>query len=114
MYKAVTCFTNKVLQLTSILLGENWRRQGLIVFIYTVPFAVAAVDLLSTTGASPYNSDTAAGDSIVEVVSANGRYVLFSSLAKDLASQSNSVPYSWPGRQTMNVYLRDRMLGTTR
>ncbi|MGA2243122.1 MAG: hypothetical protein ABSH11_13940 [Verrucomicrobiota bacterium] len=46
------------------------------------------------------------GDSVAPWISDNGRYVVFSSLANDVAPGGNS-------QQVLNVYLRDRSLDTT-
>src|ERR1700689_329342 len=48
------------------------------------------------------------GDSSAPVLSADGRYVLFASLANNLVSSSNGIPLPTLFTPRMNVFLRDR------
>ena len=53
------------------------------------------------------------GDSWLPIVSADGRYVLFSSTANNLVLITNQAPIPALIPATLNVYLRDRALKTT-
>ncbi len=72
-----------------------------------VPLANAApVQLLSSRNPAVSLPAGGDGDSIAPVISPNGRYVVFSSVANDLTPGGN-------GRFVLNVYLRDRTANTT-
>jgi WD40-like Beta Propeller Repeat len=73
----------------------------------------AFLQLVSQPDPSLLTSDGAGGDSVDAIISLDGRYVLFASTASNLILSSNGVaiPSSFP--VNMNVYLRDRISGTT-
>src|SRR5512133_2716455 len=54
------------------------------------------------------------GDSINPIITSDGRFVLFASSANNLAVTDGNTVYFPPGVQRLNVYLRDRTLGTTK
>jgi hypothetical protein len=95
--------------------GENFnqQRRSLLTLVcllmagMIIPLANALpVQLLSARNPSvplPAGGD---GDSIVPVISPDGRYVVFSSEANDLVPGGN-------GRFALNIYLRDRIANTT-
>lgn len=113
LYKVVTRFRETRLPLGNHCKECHWLSLIMIAIVFALSSAVKGIDLISATDVSIPQSDSGSGDSILEVISVNGRYVLFASAAKDLATQTNSTPYSWMRRTTMNVYLRDRLLRTT-
>ncbi|HUC85081.1 MAG TPA: hypothetical protein VL970_07810, partial [Candidatus Acidoferrales bacterium] len=67
-----------------------------------------ATQLVSQTAAALDGGGHANGDSGPSIISADGRYVLFSSAANNLVAMANTnpIPLLIPAR--MNVYLRDR------
>src|SRR5512140_1709889 len=69
------------------------------------PVSVPDSDVAAMAGGS--------GDSINPMVSADGRYILFASSANNLALTASNTPYLAAGVQHLNVYRRDRTLGTT-
>lgn len=83
---------------------------GILIALATATAWCGTVQPVSIEGsASPCASG--GGDSGAAVISADGRYVLFSSPAANLTS-SNAMPVSLTPK--LNVYLRDRVNGTTR
>jgi Tol biopolymer transport system component len=73
----------------------------------------AAVDLVSVPDTSFSPPASAGGDSYVSLISADGRYVVFTSTANNLARRSNGAPYILTAPLKMNAFLRDRVAGTT-
>ena len=68
--------------------------------------------LISVVNLAPGAPAGGGGDSMLPIISPDGRYVLFSSAAHNLMLLSNNpVPVPLPPR--LNVYLRDRINGTT-
>ncbi len=66
---------------------------------------------------TPNPAQTAAsggGDSLNPVISPDGRYVLFSSSANNLVSNTNGVAFQSLSPAPLNVFLRDRTNGVTR
>ena len=53
----------------------------------------------------------AAGDSMLPIPSADGRYVLFASTANNLSLTSSNTPYPSLFPSRLNVYMRDRTTG---
>ncbi len=53
------------------------------------------------------------GDSYMAFVTSDGRYVLFGSTANNLTASTVGGPYLLPLPQKINVFLRDRNMGTT-
>jgi Tol biopolymer transport system component len=72
-----------------------------------------AAELGSVPDASFSAPVSGGDDSFVSSMSPNGRYVLFSSTANNLAKRTNGLPYLLPRPSAVNVFLRDRTLGTT-
>ncbi|HTB85803.1 MAG TPA: hypothetical protein VK742_19320 [Candidatus Sulfotelmatobacter sp.] len=69
---------------------------------------------IATAGSPSFNPPTSGGgDSGLPVISRNGQYVLFSSAANNLVLNSNGLPYRQAYPVGMNVFLRDRSLGST-
>jgi len=77
------------------------------------PVIANAVDLLSVPAASSSASITAGGDSYASLISADGRYVVFTSTANNLVHRTNGAPYILSAPLKMNAFLRDRIQGTT-
>jgi WD40-like Beta Propeller Repeat len=78
-----------------------------------LPFTAAALDLLSGPGTSFSLPASAGGDSYNQILSADGRYVVFTSSANNLARRSGGAPYILPVPLKLNAFLRDRVQGTT-
>src|SRR5882724_3931582 len=79
------------------------------------PFSAAAgfLQLISQPTSPPAPLTSGGGDSWSPMISPDGRYVLFASSAVNLALMSNnaSIPAVFP--VPLNVFLRDRVAGTT-
>ena len=75
--------------------------------------SASPIQLVSSRNASLTPTKGGNGDSGPAIISSDGRYVLFSSAANNLALtvSSNPIPVLIPAR--INVYLRDRTNGTT-
>ncbi|MGZ5566725.1 MAG: hypothetical protein ACXWKG_06900, partial [Limisphaerales bacterium] len=56
---------------------------------------------------------SAGGDSLAPMLTPDGRFVLFSSTAANLATNANGAPLSQTFPAKLNVFLRDRTFGTT-
>jgi hypothetical protein len=78
-----------------------------------IPLFAHAIDLLSVPAPSFSPPASAGGDSYVAAISADGRYVLFSSTANNLAHRSNNAPYLLPHPGKLNAFVHDRVSGTT-
>lgn len=74
---------------------------------------LSAADLASVPDTTFSLSVSGSGNSFLNGMSSDGRYVLFASGAKNLAKRTNGLPFSAPGVFTANAFLRDRQLGTT-
>lgn len=96
----------------SHLVKNLFRWVGATIFL-VLPFKATALDLLSVPDVSFVAPASAGGDSYATCISPDGRYVLFSSAAENLAVRTNGVPYVTPRLMAMNVFLRDRIMGTT-
>ncbi len=81
----------------------------------SVFFAVvgSAQPTLVSVANSPVSSATAGGDSLGPIISRDGRYVLFSSSADNLTTNTNGFAFAPAYSAVMNVYLYDRTNGTT-
>ena len=73
----------------------------------------SAAELGSVPDASFSPPVSGGDDSFVSCMSPDGRYVLFSSTANNLAKRTNGLPYLLPRPSAVNVFLRDRTSGTT-
>jgi Tol biopolymer transport system component len=78
-----------------------------------VSLGAFAADLVSVPSASFTPPTSGGGDSFVSRMSPDGRYVLFSSTANNLAQRTNGLPYLLPRLGALNVFLRDRTQGAT-
>lgn len=95
-------------------LKKRWRCLAtFLVAGVMLPFVATALDLVSTPGASFSPPVSAGGDSYMPIISADGRYVLFGSTANNLSKKTNGSPYLLPRPEKINVFLRDRVQGTT-
>ena len=74
----------------------------------------AFAQLISVRGDSPFIPAGGSGDSEAAVLSADGRYVLFESMAANLVVISNPAPVSGLQPSRLNVFLRDRISATTK
>src|SRR5690242_9264273 len=86
---------------------------ALLPLAFAPAFPSFAVELGSVPDASFSPPASGSDDSFVSSISPDGRYVLFSSTANNLARRTNGLPYLLPRPSAMNVFLRDRTLGTT-
>src|SRR5689334_20129574 len=75
-----------------------------------LPAAIASVQLVSRIDSSATPPAGGDGSSGLPIISADGRYVLFASTANNLVLTNNN-NFALP--QRMNVFLRDRVAGTT-
>lgn len=75
--------------------------------------AAAALQFVSRPNNSEAVPAGGSSDSEAAVISADGRYVLFESLAANLVVISNPPPMSGLQARRQNVFLRDRIAGTT-
>ena len=75
--------------------------------------AAAPLQAISTLDASISPTLAGGGDSSNPFLSPDGRYMLFASTANNLALTSSNIAMIPSGFQRLNVYLRDRMNGTT-
>ncbi len=73
----------------------------------------ANLDLATTPSSGFSPPASGAGDSVLPVISADGRYVLFGSTANNLALGPDGAPFGIVRPLTRNVFLRDRAMGTT-
>ena len=78
-----------------------------------LPLRATAVDLISVPDASFASPTSGGGDSYVNIISADGRYVLFYSSANNLARRTNGAPYVLTAPLKQNAFVRDRVQGTT-
>jgi Tol biopolymer transport system component len=69
--------------------------------------------LLSTPDPNQAPSAGGGGDSLAPIISPDGRYVVFSSLANNLVLTSNGLPIPLQVPPKLNVFLRDRTNQTT-
>ena len=92
-----------------------WRYLAMSVLLVRLAFPAHAGSLQLVSAADPSLGPPAggSGDSWAPVISADGRYVLFASLANNVVSNSvaGPLPVLFPPR--LNVFLRDRANGTT-
>jgi WD40-like Beta Propeller Repeat len=91
----------------------NWRR-GVLMILFFGPAILSLaqnVQLVSTLGGQP--SAGGNGESYLSMVTPEGRYVLFSSTANNLAPTNSDGPVPGLRMPRLNVFLRDRVAGTT-
>ena len=95
--------------------GIRFMKVILVILFTWAAWAVTAapLQLASQTDASFAPSDSAGGDSVLPIVSPDGRFVLFASSANNLALTSNNMPYRAAKFTCLNSYLRDRTSNTT-
>jgi hypothetical protein len=94
---------------------SKWCILLLIFLMMHAGFLVSAnsLQLVSLRASSPASSNGGNGDSGPAIISPDGRYVLFSSAANNLALAVNSNPIPVLIPACINVYLRDRTNGKT-
>lgn len=91
----------------------HWFVLALFLASFAVSGLAASMQTATVVNSTIGSPVGAGGDSLSAVVSANGRYVLFSSSANNLVLNSNNAPISIGCPPKMNVYLRDRTNATT-
>ena len=92
---------------------QNWRR-GVLMILFFCPAVLCFaqnLQLVSAAGGQP--SAGGNGESYLSMVTPDGRYVLFSSTANNLAPTNSDGPVPGLMLSQLNVFLRDRMAGTT-
>lgn len=93
-------------------LTKTWRGAALLIALCTLNFsAVSAVQLDSVSALAP--AAGGGGDSVAPILSPDGRYVLFTSVANNLSVTSSNTPYRAASGPRLNVFLRDRTNATT-
>ena len=92
----------------------NLRVLGLAVFLASGIFSVSAQPVqLANSQNTALASASASGDSYNPAISPDGRYVLFSSSANNLVTDTNGTAFLALVPARLNVFLRDRTNGTT-
>src|SRR5262252_990439 len=91
------------------------RRLGLCAFVICTLLSAAAAPLQLVSVRDPGQAPPAggSGDSWGPVISPDGRFVLFSSIANNLVVTSNGNAIPFLVAPHLNVFLRDRLAGTT-
>jgi Tol biopolymer transport system component len=92
-----------------------WRRTALLLVTLGLAGQVSAdpFQLLSTVDPAQPPPAGGGGDSLAPVISPDGRYLLFASLANNLVLTSNTTPIPLQFSPKLNVFLRDRTNLTT-
>ena len=95
---------------------SNWRSGVLAasLLLFACWSADADFQLVSSLDGSVSPPAGGNGDSYLPVISPDGRYVLFASTANNLVLTNNNGPVPSTSLHNMNVFLRDRVLGTTK
>lgn len=93
----------------------SWKRAGLIAAhsFFAATLLANSLRVLSVPDPNLPSSATASGDSLLPVISPDGRYVLFASTANNLARAPSGDPIRSLFLPRQNVYLRDRQVGAT-
>jgi Tol biopolymer transport system component len=93
----------------------RWGRAALagIVFGASLPATAGPIQLISAAVPSLNSPAGGGGDSWAPMLSPDGRYVLFTSTANNLVLTTNNPPIPLPPPVKLNVFLRDRITGTT-
>lgn len=95
--------------------GRNGIMKAIITFIgvlISLAATATSLQLASQTDASFSPSVSGGGDSVLPVISHDGRFVLFASSANNLALTTNNTPFHAPLFNCLNVFLRDRSSNT--
>jgi Tol biopolymer transport system component len=88
---------------------QTWQRPAIAVLAaFTLPAAADSFQLISQPNAGLNAPAGGGGDSSSAILSADGRYVLFASIADNLVVISNPGPASGLQPHWLNVFLRDR------
>jgi Tol biopolymer transport system component len=94
---------------------RNWRWASLLILFagLSVPAIAQPFQLVSALDPAQAPPAGGGGDSGMSIISPDGRYVLFASMANNLVltSNANPIPARFPPR--FNVFLRDRTNATT-
>src|SRR5881397_2303016 len=93
----------------------TWRRPAVCALLTALTLSVIAApfQLVSVRDASQAAPAGGSGDSWGPILSADGRFVLFSSAANNLVTTSNGNALPVLVAPHLNVFLRDRTAGTT-
>jgi dipeptidyl aminopeptidase/acylaminoacyl peptidase len=93
--------------------ASNPRRIALMVFMAAAMSAAAQTPQLVSSPGNSLASSAGGGDSSSPLISADGQFVLFASLANNLAFATNGSAVAAPVPQHLNVFLRNRNTGAT-
>jgi Tol biopolymer transport system component len=95
--------------------NTNWRSGALLLLVVCGALSAAAQPLqpVSALASALVAPAGGGGDSWSPIISSDGRYVLFSSTANNLALNSSNGPIPSLFSPRLNVYLRDRTAATT-
>jgi hypothetical protein len=87
----------------------------LIAWFLSVAFSLHAgnVQLVSAPASGTPSHTDGNGYSDLPIISADGRYVLFASTSINLITNPYTGPFSLPASHSLQVYVRDRIAGTT-
>ena len=93
----------------------SWRYPALLALMAALacPASAGLFQLISTPDPAQAPPAGGSGDSVAPIISPDGRYVLFASLANNLVLTGNHSPIPLPFPAKLNVYLRDRTNLTT-
>jgi hypothetical protein len=92
-----------------------WRNAVFFIFVLCLAFTSPAVPLQLVSAVDPSATPPAGGggDSWHPIITPDGRYVLFASRANNLVLSGTNTPFVNQVPPKMNVFLRDRINGTT-
>jgi Tol biopolymer transport system component len=93
--------------------ASNPRRIALMVFLAAAMSAAAQTPQLVSSPGNSLASSAGGGDSSSPLISADAQFVLFASLANNLAFATNGSAVAAPVPQHLNVFLRNRTSGAT-
>ena len=86
---------------------------SLALFSLAVPALATPLQLVTTIDPSVGPPASGGGNSMNPIIIPDGRYVLFASMANNLALTSSNTPFLAQSLPKINVFLRDRTNGTT-
>ncbi len=88
---------------------RRWRRAAVLVLVAGIacPALAQPIQLVSVADSSSGRPAGGGGDSVAPVLSSDGRYVLFSSTANNLALTTSNTPFRTAYPPRLNVFLRD-------
>ena len=94
----------------------GWRRTAMLLLVAGIACPAIAQPIQSVSVPDPSSGPPAGGgggDSIAPILSSDGRYVLFTSTANNLALTTSNTAFRAASPTRLNVFLRDLVAGTT-